>query len=83
MLNNILRNRDNINPSPLYQNTLPSFVFTIKPLLFPLAGWIPILIIIPIAIIELTIELSPELRNGSGNPVLGKILVATPILKNI
>ena len=32
----------------------------------------------PTAIIELTKEVSPELINGSGNPVFGRTLVATP-----
>ena len=29
------------------------------------------------------LKLNPELKNGSGNPVFGKILVATPMLKKI
>lgn len=37
----------------------------------------------PIAIILLTRELSPELKNGSGIPVLGNIAVTTPILTKI
>src|SRR5690554_7475771 len=38
--------------------------------------------IIPIAIILLINELSPELKNGSGMPVLGKMAVTTPIFTN-
>ena len=69
----------NPNKTNYFTFYFPQFYKKLIPLRSPVPDCMPIFRIMPIAMEQLTIELIPLLKNGSGNPVFGKIIEATPI----